>query len=392
MGELVGGVFFLFIAAVVISAVIFGLQQSRAAQEAIRNEWSRFAEERGFSFYPGTRMSGPATTGEIRGFSLTIDQQQDQADSQVLTRYTVRYPTIGAPRFELTKQSTLQIDAVKSLFGINDVEIDDPAFDKSILIDTQNREAFVQYMSPARRQAVLHLFDRTHFRRVRVTDSEVAVMTLGLEKSATQLAAVSDGLLWFAEVMSSPTDVDLALEEQHRGPKDATPPPPAPSPPHTPPPQTPPLSVGFHDAIADEVHAEPVEMETAEAPAEAPAVSLDQLAVAADLFDSTRMGFATDDHFAAIYAGESVTWNGTVDMVREIRSDSDFAGGGQKVVVLLGILGDERMRSSRVHAAVQLKAEVEVARGDEITFCGTLVRADRFTRQLYVADAAIVGG
>ena len=110
----------------------------------------------------------------------------------------------------------------------------------------------------------------------------------------------------------------------------------------------------------------------------------------ADLFGSNRLGHDVETRFDEVYRGQRVRWSGTVERVRPYRGDRDFgAAPGTKVTVLVGHLGDGRLVTSRVEAVVQLPADVALERGAEIEFAGTLLRVDRFMRNLYVADAQL---
>ena len=117
---------------------------------------------------------------------------------------------------------------------------------------------------------------------------------------------------------------------------------------------------------------------------------LDADALITDLFGSNRMGHEVESRFEEAYRDRAVRWSGEVANVRPYRGDRDFGNApGTKATVLIGHLGDGRLVTSRVEAIVQLPAGVEPVRGTEITFTGTLLRVDRFMRNLYVAGATL---
>jgi hypothetical protein len=362
----------LFMAAAVglAAAVVASFMWRRAAG------WKLVADRLSLDFFPGSLMSSPSMSGRTNGFMVSVDCHNNQSQ---LTRYSVRYPSIGAPTLGLTKQNSLDFKLINRVLGRTDIEIGDPTFDRRVMIDSADPDAVAQYLSPLRRHAVLALFQDPRFSNQTVTHESITVETPKIESDPAKLDVTIALLLGMAKTMSVPTDVDLELEADHRGPRDrvletAPPPPPqvvpvdrTPPPPPTPEPA-------------------PIQDSTDASPATA---SLDYESVSNDLFDSDRMGFATDAHFAATYRDRRVHWSGVVDTVRDFRTDSDFEGSGLKVTVTLGYLGGQKLRSRQVSAVLQLDTNTAVERGDEVSFTGTLVRADRFTRNLYVATGVL---
>ena len=86
----------------------------------------------------------------------------------------------------------------------------------------------------------------------------------------------------------------------------------------------------------------------------------------------------------------TISWSGEVENVREYRTDSDFGSGpGVKATVLIGRLGESRLVSNQIHAIVGLPPDAVVERQRDISFSGTLLRIDRYMRNLYVADAVV---
>ena len=118
-------------------------------------------------------------------------------------------------------------------------------------------------------------------------------------------------------------------------------------------------------------------------------VSLDQQDVIADLLGSGRMGFETDERFASHYAGNTISWQGTVDTVRDFRHDTDFKEAGKKVTLLLGSTDDSTLLSHRVFAVIAVSPDTKIERGEELSFTGDLHRLDRFTKQLILLDAEL---
>ena len=59
--------------------------------------------------------------------------------------------------------------------------------------------------------------------------------------------------------------------------------------------------------------------------------------------------------------------------------------------MLLGHSGNSDFISNEVQAVVQLPEGSGVERGSVVSFRGTLVRVDRFSRKLYVQYASVIG-
>lgn len=346
--------------------------------------WREVAREFNLQFFAGSWNSGPAIAGTFNGFFISVDTQGTNEDR--VTRYTVRYPGSGGEGVGLTKQSPIHFSFVKLLTGKNDIEIGDREFDAKVLIDARDPVAAARYLSPMRRQAVMRVLYHQPFRSPRITDTSIVVDTLGIESEATNLRDTVSVLLEAARTMSAPTDVDLAVGAAETIE--------APSPPQDKVVQEPATP---EDRVAPEPHPEPhpepqLSPATDTPPQAVPRPArptLDQHSVITDLFESGRMGFETDEHFAATYAGTQVRWSGEVDTVRELRNDSDFDGTGIKATLLVGSQDGSEMRSRIAKAVVQLPEGTEIERGQHVEFTGTLVRSDRFTRQLYVADGEL---
>lgn len=337
--------------------------------------WHQVAGELNLQFFAGSWTNGPAIAGTVRGFSISVDTQGANEDR--VTRYTVGYPSTGQQGIGLTKQSSFHFTLIKRLMAKNDVEIGDPDFDDRVLIDATDPVEAARYLSPVRRQAVLRLFAHQPFRDQKVTDTSVIVDTLGIESVPENLRATISALLDTAAIMSAPTDVDLAVEtvetvetvEEPLPPQDRVVPDPEPEP-DEPEPNRP-----EDDATRPEPDLSRV---------------LDHGSVINDLFESGRMGFETDEHFQATYAGIPIRWTGTVDTIRDYRHDADFNGTGIKATLLVGAVGQSSLGSRMAKAVVQLPEGTPLERGQELTFEGVLVRADRFTRRVFIANGAVV--
>ncbi len=374
---------FIAVSLLISGALFFFFTMAMIANRRRRHEeaWQQVAGELGLQFSAGSWTSGPSIAGSVNGFFVSVDTQGANEDR--VTRYSVEYPSTGQQDIGLTKQSSFHFTLVKRLMAKNDVEIGDREFDDKVLIDAHDPIAAARYLSPARRQAVLQLFDNQPFRNPTVTNTSLVVDTSGLESSHVNLRATISALLQTATIMSAPTDVDLAPLGEQVVVENVV---------EAPPPQ---------DRLVLDPEPEASEPEASEPEADEPEEhvthpkgdplrALDHESVIGDLFESGRMAFETDEHFQATYAGASIRWAGEVDSFRTYRNDSDFEGTGIKATLLVGAIGQSTLRSRMAKAVVQLPEDTPIDRGQKLTFEGTLVRADRFTRRVFIANGTIV--
>jgi hypothetical protein len=118
--------------------------------------------------------------------------------------------------------------------------------------------------------------------------------------------------------------------------------------------------------------------------------ALDAKKMIDDLLGPRRLGHEVEVAFEQGYQGRTVEWSGEVDSARDFRSDADFGSEpGTKVVVRIGSIGESDLFSNLVKAVVEFAPDTDLARGNGIRFTGTLLRIDRFTRSIYIADAAL---
>ena len=427
--------FALFVAVPVVLVVLFIVREKKRVNQA----WSAAASGLGLSFVPASFAGHPRMFGEISGMQVLVETySRGSGDSRTTyTRYRVNHRPVG-PVCKLTKQGTFSMFG--RLVGRKDVEIGDPFFDDRVVIDTNDANAIQRFLTPARRAAVLDLL--AGWSGGEFTHSSVMVESRGSEKAPGRLHSTMMRLVETAEVMGESAAVDHILDQQSQGqlgdaarqlrdlnqqrpnaftemleaealvemgrhgeaaaildgvqrrlPEDTTverwnhlahlpPPPPPPPPPGYPAPLTPPPP--------------PPPPPSAPIPEPAstdwPSVSLGQQQVIDDLFSRDRMSWEIVEYFESTYQNSIVDWEGEVTSVNTYRHDSDFGEGpAVKATVLLGHSGNSDFISNEVQAVVQLPEGSEVERGSTISFRGTLVRVDRFSRKLYVQYGSITG-
>ncbi len=434
-----GLVIFVLIGGGIALAIAYAQEQNK--QRGIA--WEGAARDLGLIYVAGTGWAPrPVIQGQLRGVAVRVEVvTKGSGDSQSnFTRYTLNYPGVAATAITLRKQTPFSVFG--RLIGRRDVEIGDPIFDDRVVIDAPDAVAAAQYLTPARRMAVLTMFE--HWKHVEVTANSIIVEYQGIERSHSQLVGIITRLLDMSLVLSAPSTVDLALEQQARGDladavdalheindvQDAPPnsftqlleaealvamgegakaeevldamevsdpeidrwrdlahshPTPAPIPEPTP---APPLAVS-DPAPVPAAAPDPAPEPAAPQPAIVHA-PLDQDSVITDLFDSNRLGHEVEARFFEAYEGATVEWTGTLERSREFRSDSDFPGAGVKATVRIGSKGDGRLVSDQIHAIVHLPEGAPVERDQSVRFRGSFVRVDRYMRNMFVANAVVI--
>ncbi len=387
--------------------LFFGLLAAaltRTATASADAAWKAAGEHLGLAHTPARMFSPPQLNGSVRGVAVRVEVIT--RNRSTLTVYSAVHPT-PAPPVEFKRQHAASF--FRQFVGGRDVVVGDPRFDDSIVVDAGNEMAITAYLTPARRAAILSIFST--WRTVELTDSWLSVSTPGRAKQATEIVSTVNKMVDLCRVLADHEPVDAALSLLDEGElHDAA------TALHTVNAESDDdnvvvqlleaetlvaagetvRAVEIVDDVAEELPDDPevtdlrdfvnADAETVSAPA-----SLDSSGVIDDLFSSTRYGLDIDRRFSEAYADRVVTWTGTVEQSRGYRSDADFGTEpGTKTTVAIGAVGGSRLMSNRVKAIVDLPDGTDLERGDEITFRGTLLHVDRFTRRLYVRDAVLI--
>ena len=425
----------------VLVAVVTGQKSKSQQAEA----WMAVAAAHQLQFTPGSgfggygRLNGAVGMAEV---AVDIFTRGSGDSSTRYTRYRLNFPSMFDGAFMMKKQKPFSIFG--RLFGAADQLVGDPDFDSRVVVNALDPTAVNRYLTPARKVAVLRLMEGFDF--VEVGPRSFTVERRDVDKDANRVTAMIQYLADVARVLSSPSDVDLALEKQERGDladavvalhelndvqdaatnsftqfleaealvamgegkragdvfddmpvfdpelgewktvaknhlkpldlKPIQPPPPKVSTPPTSPPPTEPAP----PAVPAPAPKQTVDPRT---------VSLDQDAVIEDLFGSSRLSFDVEKRFFEVYELARIEWTGTVQNSRNFRSDRDFPGAGVKATIEIGSRGDSKLVSNQVRAIVHFAEGTTLENGSQIRFSGTLIRADRYMRNLFVAGASL---
>lgn len=391
------GIIFLLIGAGAFYAISRSYHQNEA------KAWSAAATHLQLAYTAGGLFQPPQLAGTVRGVAVRVEVESKQKNSWT-TVYSAVHPTPSPP---VTFRRQHAMSFLRQVVGGRDVVVGDPRFDDAIVVDAPSTLAITEFLTPTRRAAIMSTFSA--WSNVELTDRSLSVRTNGRTRDASRIIATVNRMVDTCRLLSDPEPVDDALTHRDEGELhlatealhevNAQPEPNvltqmleaetlvasgAPE-----------QAVEILDDVADSLPDDPEVAEWREhvvAPIEETdaAPPLDQQSVIDDLFSTTRYGIKIDARYAEAFHGRGITWTGEVEQSRGYRSDADFGTEpGTKTTVNLGSVGQSSLFSNRVKAVIDLPEDTTVGRGDAITFTGTLLHIDRFTRTFYVRDAVL---
>ena len=394
-----------FILMVVGIVVAIAQNSHRASSDA----WKAAGDHLRLHFTPGNLFTQPQLQGSVRGIDVRVEvaRRRGSNNNATVTVYSASMPQSTAPPVVFRRQHAGSF--LRSFIGGHDVVIGDPRFDDTIVVDSSEARAITEFLTPARRAAILSVFSGWH--DVDVTHRRLSIRTRGRTRDASEIVRTVNRLVDTARILANPQPLDTALGHRDEGELHV-----AVEELHDLNAESEPnvvtrmieaealvasgeseRAVEIIEDVAEQLPADPEidtwreHLATGVSAAPSEPADLSQQAVIDDLFAATRYGVAIDARYAEAFAGREVTWTGTVEQSRGYRSDADFGTEpGTKTTVAIGSVGNSRLMSNKVRAVVDLPEGATVARGEAITFRGTLLHVDRFTRQFYVSDAETV--
>ena len=402
-----GLIFILFFAGVALTVV-------QSAHRSANAAWRAAGEHLQLHHTPGSMFNAPQLSGTIRGIAIRVevDNRRQRGGSGPTTVYSADHRAQMTPRVTFRRQHSASF--LRQIVGGHDMVVGDPRFDDSIVVDSQDGSAIAAYLTPARRAAILSIFST--WRDVDLNDRGLSVAIPGRVKNAAEIVSTVNRLVDSCRVLAEHESLDAALAHRDDGELHVA-------------------AAALHELNADpdpNVVTQILEAETlvasgesvraveiinsvthrlpedaevdrwrdllapadaATTPPETPPIlpALDQQSVIDDLFADSRYGVQIDARFTEAFDGREITWSGEVENSRPYRSDADFGTEpGTKTMVDIGAVGSSRLMSNQVKAVIDLPDGTTLARGDQVTFRGTLLHVDRFTRRFYVRDAVMV--
>ena len=372
-----GFMFFLFVL-VAIGAIAFSLHQGKKVDES----WSNVARRLRLNFQPGSLMLDRYMTGTIDGFGIAVQTitRGSGKHSSKYTMYRLTFPQTLPARFSVTKQGF--VSGITKAFGAQDIEVGDPMFDNLFMIKGRNPSEVISFLTRERRRAIqIHtpLLDGLSIDQVSISSE-----SRGMQSSENILIGTIQRMLELAQAMvgsevseRSASNGPLLMRKTPM-PSHVTPPPMPQQP--TPPPYP---SGDVEDESISNIEgiAAPLPV-TKNVLADIPSIS----EIAEILFSQNSSLSEADKKFSADYKGKIVGGHGILRAWSASSFDFVFGSGNYaKATVELPLSITPMNRRGSFQVLVKLSSEtVRGEIGKEFSFVGELVKADGFTRQIYI--------
>lgn len=369
--------------------------------------WKRAAGELGLDLDPGTLTRRASMTGTIGRTPVTVSVVRvgSGKDSTVYTQYRVAYPPLGIG-LRLAREAGWK--KLVRVFGVAEQEIGDEPFDTAFEIRATTASAAASFLTLGKRQALLRLI--AAYPNAVVEDDGIQLRTRSVETDPAVIVSTTRRLAEVAAVVidgRALDTLDRQLTERIRGDFAARPEPlvhPHPDDLHTAIAQVERLygAKRIEDAAAvlapieQRLPADPdvvgwkAKVATPPRAAPAPPPAADVVAIATELFGSSRLSFETTQLFEERFAGTPVSWQGTVRRAHDVRGDHDFDGATiTKTIVHVATIENDLYGNAEVDAVVAFPPGTRLERGERVSFTGTLVGVDGLIRNLFVADGKL---
>ncbi len=421
------GFIFLVIILIGTAAISVGISQAKKTNEA----WASVAKKLQLVFQPGQLFSRPRISGIHKGCSVLVTTySRGSGKSQTTyTRFRVSYPHSLDLGLRLTKQGMLS--SICKMFGTQDIEVGDQAFDDAIVVKGRDPERVKEFLTLSRRMRAARFL--TTYEGSCIDDLKVEWERRHVERDPDKIERMIERMASLANYMMDDRvedrTVDKAIEARQDGRLDEA------------------LELikavpeehevdardlrvfegeillatGQSDAAAaafDKVYQEEPEDEEAKKLAEqavkkvdaasAPVAStaveataveatgdLDVKSVCDTLFAPTIMSSETTELFEKNYRDKSIRWTGKLTGVRTFTFDLVFGNEpGTRAVFEIHQVGSQSFTGRPVQAVVRFPSDAEdMLRSNvdkELTFEGTLVSCDAFMRNLFVGGGKVV--
>ena len=401
------GIFPFLIFAGIVMAIIGALRH----RNAYRVAWTAAADELGIQLEQANFLSSPKMRGSISGLSVSVETVSG-GNNNTYTRYRVTYPSLN---MGLNLRSENPFTKLTRFFGVQDVEVGDDRFDDTFQVQADSEDLIRSFLTPGRREALIRLI--ASYGNVTITDDTIKYDKGKVETETSTIVSTVRRLVSTAQLLTNDqkaTPVADAIRARLRGDlgtaaEEVS----AAVEPH-------PDDVddrilegetlylagrtddakAVFDDLAERLPNDPdVAGWSAEVnrptPSPRPSATFDTdpMAISERLFGENRLSFETNRIYEEEFAGRSVRWRGTVRRVTAYESDHDFRNGPiAKAVIEIATIENDLYGNARVDAVVAFSPDAQrrLVEGQEVTFTGTLVRADGLVRNLFVANGVLV--
>lgn len=403
-----GALFFVLMAGVIV-VVAIGATKARA--DSLNQAWGTVADQLGLSLTRAAWNKSPQLEGEVSGFPVKVDFHKRGSGNakSVWTRFKLGVPFLPGG-LELKREGFLS--GISRVFGVHDIEVGDEVFDSQVLVKGHNKGAILDFLTPDRR-ADIRRFLESHSGAVidgegiawssrgRMRDSARVLATVDeMRRLARALAGnegpegegmLDDAMAVLREGNTSGADSAVsgassvlgqaaavlagvgvlpaaAAADREPAPEPAAEADPAPEP-------------------ARETESEPIRE------AEVAADSLDVAAFCEAVFAPGALSFEANRRFEQGYRGQRVAWTGTLKAAEPYRFDFVFGSGpGVKATLAMDTVPAAAVGNREVKAVIALADGHEALQqrvGEQLEFCGTLLKVDGFAGNVFLSDARV---
>ena len=330
----------------------------------------------------------PRLSGTINGLPVRVDVPDGSPDH---VRYRVFYPDLGVA-LRLERETT--VSRTLGSLGSGDREVGDKTFDDKFRVNTSRPDALQEMLTPELRSRLVALID--NYPAVVVADGEITLLTQDDGPTVMTLVNTVNDLVIVGGLLNSnrPPPLEKPAPPQRPVRKAATAPPPDSVPADDEPVRGPPPDGGLAaDPPATSAPAPKQKPPPPAPPPPAPAPPPSGLpdGFYDEVFGENRLSFEADDTFDREIRGSEVRLSGTVKQSSPYEDERDLIPpAGTKVVATVAQIENDLYGKTDIDAVVHLHGRLDLDRGQEITFTGTIDGVDAFMRNLFVGDARIV--
>ena len=191
-------IFILSLGGIVLHAIIDAQRERRTVGSGSFGspaEWAEAARTLDLEVVPRTSSTGPSLRGSISGHWVSVEQVEDGIE--IMAHYLS-----GGEPFQVVALPSILAEAA------NRIETGDDAFDSELAILGDYPDDLTDYLSPARRNALLWL--RSSFEITTINDEDISVRFTNENWKAEDLTAAITLLVDVADIMQTGQKVFMA--------------------------------------------------------------------------------------------------------------------------------------------------------------------------------------
>lgn len=155
--------------------------------------WTTAAEKLGVDWIPDRKGLWPVMRGTVENHAVQVEViGNKRAQTSLRTKYTVAYRVADAPSFIVTKRFSSQQRSVAT---------EHPRFDAAVVVETDDPDAFVDFLTAGRAEAIVELLRQNPV--AQITNADISLKTNGVEPSADRLIDSVRRMVGVAQVLQA---------------------------------------------------------------------------------------------------------------------------------------------------------------------------------------------